>query len=290
MAVLKDCHQRLPKWWLSWKTVIKDYRSDGCLSRLSSKTREKIAEVMSVLKDCHQRLPKWWLSWKTVIKDYRSDGCLSRLSSKTREKIAEVMSVLKDCHQSRSDHCLERLSSKTTEVMAVCKDCHRRLEKRLLKWCLSWKIVIKDCRSDHCLERLSSKTTEVMAVCKDCHQRLEKRLLKWCLSSKTGEKSAKVVFLWISLLNSLFPIKISIKIYLFLQGAGSAPLDLTTLSSLRAHRTLKTVVKRKFVICLGDPLVTSCVSDAQNCGKMQIFNFAERPLTQKVIVGRPKLW
>ena len=159
---------------------------------------------MAVCKNCHQRLPKWWLSWKTVIKDCGSDGCLD---------------VIKDC---RSDGCLERLSSKTTEVMGVCKDCHRRLEKRLLKdchrrlekrllkWCLSWKSVIKDCRSDHCLERLSSKTTEVMAVCKDCHQRLEKRLLKWCLSSKIREKSAKVVFLWISLLNSLFSFKISI--------------------------------------------------------------------------------
>ena len=31
-------------------------------------------------------------------------------------------------------------------------------------------------------------------------------------------------------------------------------------------------------------------SDAQNCGEMQIFHVAERPLTQKVIVGRPKLW
>ncbi len=62
-------------------------------------------------------------------------------------------------------------------------------------------------------------------------------------------------------------------------------MDLTTLSSLRAHRTLKTVVKRKFVICLGNPFVTSCVSDVQNCGKMQIFNLSERPSAQKVIVG-----
>ena len=52
-------------------TTLKDYRSDGCLKRLSS----KIAEVMAVFKDCH--------------------GCLERLSSKT----AEVITVLKDCHQ-----------------------------------------------------------------------------------------------------------------------------------------------------------------------------------------------
>ena len=47
-------------------------------------------------------------------------------------------------------------------------------------------------------------------------------------------------------------------------------MDLTTLSSLRACRTLKTVVKRKFFTTPIDPFVTSDVSDAQNCGKMRI--------------------
>ena len=60
------------------RTTIKDYRSDGCLKRLSS----KIAEVMAVFKDY-------------LIKDCRSDGCLERLSSKA----AEVITVLKDSHQ-----------------------------------------------------------------------------------------------------------------------------------------------------------------------------------------------
>ena len=236
MAVLKDCAQRLPKvllkWWLSWKTVIKDCPkfcwSDGCLERLCSKTAQSSAEVMAVLKDCHQRLPevllKWWLSWKTVLKDCPkfcwSDGCLERLSSKTARSSAEVMAVLKDCAQRLpkvllkwwlswktvikdcpkfcwSDGCLERLSSKTArssaEVMAVLKDCAQRLPKVLLKWWLSWKTVIKDCPkfcwSDGCLERLCSKTAqssaEVMAVLKDCHQRLPEVLLKWWLSWKT---------------------------------------------------------------------------------------------------------
>ena len=92
-------------------------------------------------------------------------------------------------------------------------------------------------------------------------------------------------------------------------------MDLTTLSSLRADRTFKTVVERRFFTLRRDPLVTSCVSDAQHCGKMQIFNFGratlnatsqcrmlktvekcksstspEQPLTQKVNVRRSKLW
>ena len=36
----------------------------------------------------------------------------------------EKSTTIKDC---RSDRCLERLSSKTTEVIRVLKDCHQRL-------------------------------------------------------------------------------------------------------------------------------------------------------------------
>ena len=67
-------------------------------------------------------------------------------------------------------------------------------------------------------------------------------------------------------------------------------MDLTTLSSLRACRTLKTVVKRKFFTWPIDPFVTSDVSDAQNCGKMQILEVAEQPFRHFGRVGRSKLW
>ena len=67
-------------------------------------------------------------------------------------------------------------------------------------------------------------------------------------------------------------------------------MDLTTLSSLRACRTLKTEVKRKFLTWPIDPFVTSDVSDAQNCGKMQICHFAARPFRHFGRVGRSKLW
>ena len=60
MAVLKECHQRLPKF--CW--------SDVCLQRVSSKSVIKdcysSAEVMAVYIECHQRLLK--CCW--------SDGCL----------------------------------------------------------------------------------------------------------------------------------------------------------------------------------------------------------------------
>ena len=56
-------------------------------------------------------------------------------------------------------------------------------------------------------------------------------------------------------------------------------MDLTTLSSLRACRTLKTVVKRKFLSSPIDPFVTPCVSDTQNCGKMQIHQLSGATLS-----------
>ena len=56
-------------------------------------------------------------------------------------------------------------------------------------------------------------------------------------------------------------------------------MDLTTLSSLRACRTLKTVVKRKFFTWPSDPFVISDVSDAQNCGKMRILAPARATLS-----------
>ena len=46
---------------------------------------------------------------------------------------------------------------------------------------------------------------------------------------------------------------------------------LATLSSFRAHRTSKTVVKCKFVTSSVNPLVTSCWSDVRNCGEMVSF-------------------
>ena len=73
-------------------------------------------------------------------------------------------------------------------------------------------------------------------------------------------------------------------------------MDLTTLSSLRACRTLKTVVKRKFFTYRSDPYATSDVSDVQNCGKMQILAPARATLsslrtcrTRKTVV-KCKFW
>ena len=63
-----------------------------------------------------------------------------------------------------------------------------------------------------------------------------------------------------------------------------------TLSSLRARRTPKTVVKCKFSVRSRNPLVISCSSDVQNCGEMQIFELDGQPFRHFVLVGRPKLW
>ena len=182
--------------------------------------------------------------------------------------------------------------------MAVFKDCHQRLPKVLLKWWPSLKIVIKDCLkfcwSDGCLSRLSSKTAqssaEVMAVFKDCHQRLPKVLLKWWLSLKIVFKRLPKVLLkwWLS------------------WKAGEKTREKTaSLQRLEKRTREKTAEKdcRDRTCGFDNPLVTSCVSGAPNCVKMQILHFAdrpfrhcmrvgraERPFRHFVRVGRSKLW
>ena len=54
-------------------------------------------------------------------------NCFMRFLPKATAKGSfEKSTTIKDC---RSDRCLERLSSKTTEVIRVLKDCHQRLPK-----------------------------------------------------------------------------------------------------------------------------------------------------------------
>ena len=157
--------------------------------------------------------------------------------------------------------------------MAVFKDCLQTLPKILLKWWLSLETVFKHCPkfcwSDGCLQRLEKKTANL--------QRLEKRL-----QIQRQDR-------WEGLQMKIF-LK-SLKIYSFsVLSAGIAPVDLTTLSSLRACWTLKTVVKRTFCTSPSNFFDTSCVSGAQNCGKMDIFDVTEQPFRRFVHVGRLKLW
>ena len=202
------------------------------------------------------------------------------------------MAVFTACHQTSPKVLLKWwLSLKIVIMMAVLRDCHQTSPKVLLKWWL--------------FERLSSNiaqsSTEVMAVFRDCHQTSPKVLLKWWLFERLEKRLLKVLLKWWlceiqekKTAEKRLLIKIvwkSVKIYSFsVWGAGIAPVDLTTLSSLRACRTLKTEVKRKFLTSPIDPLVTSCVSDAQNCGKTQISHFAARPFRHFGRVGRSKLW
>ena len=86
-----------------------------------------------------------------------------------------------------------------------------------------------------------------MAVLKDCHQRLqerlEKRLLKIMTVFKDYRNDCCKVFADKTAHENLLK---SVKIHSFSGlGAGIPPVDLTTLSSLRADRMLKTVVKCK---------------------------------------------
>ena len=153
--------------------------------------------------------------------------------------------------------------------------------QRLPKWWLSSKTL--------------EKTAEVMAVLKDCDQRLLKDSWEKFCRKKTAEvmavfkdyrkecwkvavekKFAEVVFLWKPLLKSIF----------FSPGRRDRTFGfdnpLVTSCWSDAQNCGKTLPS--------DPSSISCVLEAQNCGKMQIFNFAAQPARHFMRVGRSKLW
>ena len=61
-----------------------------------------------------------------------------------------------------------------------------------------------------------------------------------------------------------------------------------TLSSLRAWSDAQNCGKTQIFTCPSDSFVTLDVSDAQDCGKMQILDLAEQPFRHFVRVGRLK--
>ena len=67
-------------------------------------------------------------------------------------------------------------------------------------------------------------------------------------------------------------------------------LGVLGLNAKTDRRTPETVVKCKFSGSSRNPLVTSCSSDVQNCGEMQISELDGQPFRHFVLVGRPKLW
>ena len=96
-----------------------------------------------------------------------------------------------------------------------------------------------------------------MAVLKSCWELLRMAVLRRAAENDCAEKS-RWEWLWIKT-----SVKISSSFYagwVWLTSAGD------------------------------NPLVTSCSSDVQNCGEMQIFLIADQPSRHFVPVGRPKLW
>ena len=153
----------------------------------------------------------------------------------------------------------------------------KALEKRLLK--------------DVSLQRLEKKTAErylqkrlQKRLPKDVSlQRLEKKTAERYLQKRRGKRQQKRLQMKIFLR--------SLKIYsLSVLGAGIAPVDLTTLSSLRACWTLKTVVECKFLTSPSNPFVTSCVSDAQNCGEMQCLRSPSDLFVTSCVSDAQKMW
>ena len=270
--VIKDCHQRLPKfcwsdgchqrlpkvvlkWWLSLKTVIKDCLKLLLKWWLSLKSVIKdcckvAAEVMAVFKDCLETLPKvllkWWLSLLTVFKHCRkfcwSDACLQRLANRLEKRLQ-----IKTAHENHS-----AVFSAIRFLSWAQGSC------RLVDLTDTLIISMRDGRSKQCFS--ASLFNGI------CHH------LQSALAAVSDvQHSGRMTNSWPELQRAFHHfVRVGRS-----KLCGKNPnlfCRPATISWLRACRTLKTMVKCKFLSWPSYPFVRSFVSDARNFGKMGIFD------------------
>ena len=149
--------------------------------------------------------------------------------------------------------CWEELLRKAAE-----KSCWEELLRRAAENSC-WEELLRKAAENSCWERLLRRAAEKgcwkellrRAAEKSCWEKLLRRAVeKSCWERRLFENAAPLKMLLLFKISSLFFRRVG------LIGRGG----------------------------------TSCSSDAQNCDKCKFFTLPKQPLTQKVIVGRPKLW
>ena len=210
--------------------------------------------------------------------------------------------------------CWENLLRRSAEKICWEKICWEKIcwEDLLKKICwrksaekICWKNLLKKSAEKICWENLLRENLLRRSAEKICWRRSAEKICWEDLLKKSAEK---ICWEWLW-------IKTSLKfLSFFTQGGFGRSRRETTLSSLRAHRTSKTVVKCEFCTSPRNPLVVSCSSDVQNCGEMRIFEIAVatlssfrahrtsktevkcesawvvgQPYRRFVLIGRPKL-
>ena len=152
--------------------------------------------------------------------------------------------------------CWENLLRRSAEKICWEKICWEDLLRRSAEENLLRRSAEKICWEKICWEDLLRRSAE-----KICWRKSAEKICWEDLLKKSAEK---ICWEWLW-------IKTSLKfLSFFTQGGFGRSRRETTLSSFRAHRTSKTVVKCEFWNYPRNPLVTSCSSDVQNWGEMRI--------------------
>ena len=193
--------------------------------------------------------------------------------------------------------CYQKTAESSVDVMAVFKGCHQRLPKVLLKWWLSLKAVNKDCPKFWLslkIKVLLNRMAVFQGWRKDCKSSTrEKDYTKNC------SERLLIKILWKS------------RMFFFCLGAGIAPHfacrvvkivvkcefcmspillpHLVRVGRSKLCRALETVVKCKMFELPEQPVITSCLSDTQNCCQVWLGSAAKHPFRHVERVAHWKL-
>ena len=216
--------------------------------------------------------------WERLLRRAAEKGCWEGLLRRAAEK-----------------GCWERLLRQAAE-----KGCWERLlRKAAEKGC--WEGLLRKAAEKGCWERLLRKAAK-----KGCWERLlRKAAEKGCWQELLFENAPPLKMLLLFKISSLFFRRVGL-----VGRGGRQPSHHFVLVGRP-----KLWWNANFSRCRSNPLVTSCSSDAQNCGEMQIFHVAEatlssfrahrapktvvkckfmscpkQPSRHFVLIGRPKLW
>ena len=156
--------------------------------------------------------------------------------------------------------CWENLLRRSAEKICWEKICWEDLLRRSAE-----ENLLRRSAEKICWKNLLRRSAEKICWEKICWEDLLRRSAeKICWEDLLKKSAEKICWEWLW-------IKTSLKfLSFFTQGGFGRSRRETTLSSFRAHRTSKTVVKCEFWNYPRNPLVTSCSSDVQNWGEMRI--------------------
>ena len=226
------------------------------------------------------------ICWEDLLRRSAEKICWDLLRKSAERKSAEKICWEDLLKKSAEKICWENLLRENLLRRSAEKICWRKSAAKICGEDLLKKSAEKICWEEICWEDLLRRSAERKSAEKICWEDLLKKICWEDLLRRSAEKIC-----WEDLLRMVVDQDF-FKNSFFLRRVGLVDQDgrppsrrfvligrpklrwnanFVRRRALRARRTSKTVVKCEFCTSPRNPLVTSCSSDVQNCGEMQIF-------------------